>query len=519
MAGHLHRPGGPEVGDDDVLAVTADPDRLAGQTVRHRVQRPVPLDHGLVDAHCPGQSQGGGVGMIGETVQAKLFGGQHLGRHPPGDPVGAVVDLLAERGTGRFQFGPAGVLGQEVGVGGHQVRLGHPYGGFRAALGGGIGGQAGMNGEAVVTGGDHHVGIADGDAGHVVDAQRLLVIRQAIGGHPAEGPQGGVDAGDDRGQGLVPDGDDHPEPAPRQPCAEQGGLGPGHHRSVAVVPLEPQAGLDHPGPVDPAPPGPIGDAHLGHRPPCGALRAGKAHGHQLVVHDVSADLALGGVHPLLDLGQEGFDDPRARLEGRAQSSGVTPCHLVGDGLVVTAHQLSGVSVAVGQIESFEYLHDLLGMLHVVPPRAWMRQTHAVNRGGAARRWTRRGKRTVAGEICRPQVGSSRVRQRGGPCPPMGRISWPSTQVLYVQTFRPCRVVTHADDDDPELLGGRPDRPAGPGSLPAEPVAGERAATPRHPQHGACRASLARSERLNRSMKHPPNEAVAMARPRPMRPGS
>lgn len=39
---------------------------------------------------------------------------------------------------------------------------------------------------------------------------------------------------------------------------------------------------------------------------------------------------------------------------------------MGDGLVIAAGQFAGVAVTVGQVERFEYLHDLLGILHVGP---------------------------------------------------------------------------------------------------------------------------------------------------------
>ena len=154
--------------------------------------------------------------------------------------------------------------------------------------------------------------------------------------------------------------------------AEQHRLDAIHERAVAEVPLEPQPGLGYPGPVDAAMPRPPGCAHLGHRPPCGALRAGIAHGDQSVVGDVGAHLALGSFHPLLELGQERVDDTLPPDGGElTQRAGVTPGHPVGDGLVVTAGQLGCVPETPGQVEGFEYLHDLLGMLHVVPPGAWV----------------------------------------------------------------------------------------------------------------------------------------------------
>jgi len=40
--------------------------------------------------------------------------------------------------------------------------------------------------------------------------------------------------------------------------------------------------------------------------------------------------------------------------------------ITGDGVMVAAGQLGGIPQASGQIERFEYLHDLLGRLQKVP---------------------------------------------------------------------------------------------------------------------------------------------------------
>jgi hypothetical protein len=86
------------------------------------------------------------------------------------------------------------------------------------------------------------------------------------------------------------------------------------------------------------------------------------------VRDVGADLAIAGLHPLLQLRQELVHHlGPAHRRGR-QPTGVPASHPVGHGLVVTPGQLAGVSIALSQVERFEYLHDLLGMLHAVPPR-------------------------------------------------------------------------------------------------------------------------------------------------------
>lgn len=86
--------------------------------------------------------------------------------------------------------------------------------------------------------------------------------------------------------------------APGQPGAEQGDLGPSHDRPGAVVPLEPHARLDHPRPMHPAVACSPALLYLGHRPATGALRAGVAERHQLVVGHVGAHLAPGALHPL-----------------------------------------------------------------------------------------------------------------------------------------------------------------------------------------------------------------------------
>jgi hypothetical protein len=49
--------------------------------------------------------------------------------------------------------------------------------------------------------------------------------------------------------------------------------------------------------------------HLGHRPPDGAPRAVEAERPELLETDVGADLCVGPLDPLLDLGQERIDDP------------------------------------------------------------------------------------------------------------------------------------------------------------------------------------------------------------------
>jgi hypothetical protein len=260
----------------------------------------------------------------------------------------------------------------------------------------------------------------------VLDRHRLLVIGQPIGRRPAEPAQRGIQAGDHARQGLVPDRQHHPEPAPRQPGAKQQGRPPADHRPAAVVPLQPHPRLGHPGPVDPPPaglPGPLGRSH---RSPGRALRPLIAERDQLVVGDISAQLAAAALHPLLQLGPIGVHHhgPGRRVGGeRASPAGGD---VAGDGVMIAAGQLGGVPVASGQVERFKDLHDLLGRLHCGPSSGAARWHAQSTRGGAARRYTPAEQRTVAGEISWPPLGKSYGRQRGAFWPPTGRFSWPPT---------------------------------------------------------------------------------------------
>jgi hypothetical protein len=83
---------------------------------------------------------------------------------------------------------------------------------------------------------------------------------------------------------------------------------------------------------------------------------------------IRADLAVAGLHPLLQLHQELIDQLRPADGCGRQLPDITARHPVSDRLVITTSELAGVSIALGQVERFEYLHELLGMLHVVPPR-------------------------------------------------------------------------------------------------------------------------------------------------------
>ena len=139
--GHLDRPTSTDVGDDHLLAVVADPHRLADKAMGRRVQAPIDRHHRLGTAHDPGLTEGGGEGLLRQAVQAVSLLDEHLRRRPAGDPVGPGVDLFAERDAGCLQRRPVAIGDEEVGVGGHQVGLGHPHCRLRAALDGASAGR------------------------------------------------------------------------------------------------------------------------------------------------------------------------------------------------------------------------------------------------------------------------------------------------------------------------------------------------------------------------------------------
>jgi hypothetical protein len=135
MAGDLDRPAVADVDDHDLLAVAADPHRLAGQRVRHRVLPGLELDHrgGLPDRAGLAQRQRERVG--GQRMQAGALLAQRLGRRAAGHAMRPGVDLLAEPRARLLQRPQAGVLGEQVRLGGDQVRLGDPHRRLAAALG------------------------------------------------------------------------------------------------------------------------------------------------------------------------------------------------------------------------------------------------------------------------------------------------------------------------------------------------------------------------------------------------
>jgi hypothetical protein len=373
MAGDLDRPLPADVDHHDLLAVGAHPHHLPRKGVRHRVGPRLELDHrgGLPDHTGLAERRRERVG--GQRVQPGLLLTKRLHRCAAGHPVRPGVDLLAEPLAGTLQRPQAYVLAQQVRPGRHQVRLGDPHRRLRAALGLRVGGHAGGDREAVVAGGGDHVGVADRDPGHVLQRDGLLVVAQPVGRDPAEPAQRGVDAGDHRRQGLVHDREHDPVAAPRKPRAKQPGRPARDQRPGAVVPLQPHPRLWHPRPVHPPAASVERLLDRCHRPAGGPLGALVAQRAQLVVGDVGAQLAVAALHPFLQLRKMRVDQLLPGQRARRKPTGLPGGDIAGDGVMVAAGQLGGVTVASGQVVGFQDLHDLLGRLQRSPPRGLRRE--------------------------------------------------------------------------------------------------------------------------------------------------
>jgi len=367
VAGDLGQALGTSGHDDQLLARHPAPHLVSDVALGRGVAHRAPADR-LVVAHQAGLAQRRGVGLGGQHVQPGPLLGQHLRRRPVRLGVGPDVDPLAELRTGRLQGGKVGILLAQVGRGRHQVGLGHPHRRLHPALGLGVIGHAALHHHPVVAAGGHHLRVAHGQARHPVDGDRALVVAEQVGGGAAELGEGGVDAGQQGAQRAVPGGQHHPEAAPGQPGAEQQRRPAPHRRALAPVELQPHSRLGHPRPIGAAAAGEPRRLGLGHGPASGALVADEAHGQQVLMDHVGADVALGALDELLDLLHEGIDDALPTQGGDGDEPGVAPAHVELDGLGVAAGQTAGGFGAAGQVKRFEDLHDLpVRLRHGLPP--------------------------------------------------------------------------------------------------------------------------------------------------------
>ncbi len=362
VAGDLDRPGRADVHDDHLLvgalAVDADPHALPAEGVRDGVLPAVQGHHRAAGRDGAGHPERDRVRARGHRVQPGLFVGEHLVRGPPRHPVDAGVDHVAELLAGSLEVGEGVVGAQQVRLGRHEVGLGELDGVLTAALRGRVGRLAGVHGDPVVRCEGHDLRVPHRHPGDVSDRHSLLVVRQHIGRRPAQAAQHHVQGGEHGRGGAVPQREHDPEPRPRQPGAEQDRLAPVDDRAVAEVVLQPHARLGHPRAVDPAVAEVERGLRLVHRPPCGALGTAVAQREELLVGLVRADLPEGVVDPLLDLGQELFDQLRAGRGLVQPASGLPGRDVAGDGVMGTAGQLGGISKRSGQVERCQNFHDL-----------------------------------------------------------------------------------------------------------------------------------------------------------------
>ena len=175
----------------------------------------------------------------------------------------------------------------------------------------------------------------DRDAGDVLDGDGLLVIGQRIHRHPADPPQASRPGTRSASAASGPIPAARPgtvtTPATRRTATSPAAPRPAPAPAARTpVPLQPQPRLGDPRPIRPAVPGPPPGLRRRHCPPRGPLIPGEPHRGQPLMHHIGPHLALGPVHPLLDLAHERVDQlgPRHRLRHRpAQIPGLRiPAH-------------------------------------------------------------------------------------------------------------------------------------------------------------------------------------------------
>ena len=219
-------------------------------------------------------------------------------------------------------------------------------------------------------------------------------------------------------------------------------------------------GSAHPRPVHPHPPQAVVPLHRRDRPAGRALRTGVPQRDQLVVRDVRTQPALRALDPLLELRQVLIDQLRPRTPaGRSTRPPHAP-HVPGHGVVRDPSQLAGVTQRPGQIERFQHVHDLLGRLHVVPPRGGRRfSTATAPQEGPQPRDAARQTNSCRAD---PMTASGQlsVAATGQPTwPPPGSFSWPLSKRCHTRDRAHVPTPPGAWAQRPGLRPSRPPRGA------------------------------------------------------------
>ncbi len=283
----------------------------------------------------------------------------------------------------------------------------------------------------------------------MVDGDGLLVVGQPVRRRPTEGPHRPVEARDHRRQRPVPRRDHHPEPAPRQPRAEQVRCRPPMARAVTPVPLGPHARLDDPRPIHPPParagsspsPGPPPAARCGpsRRSPS-ATSLSNTTSARILPWDRSTHSSILAKNPSINFGRStGLARHRPATRHRASRPSPRPC----DASTPPARRRRGTTAR--QIECFQNLHDFLVRLHVAPPgRLVVFSDRPVEPGGAPTRRTPAGNEHQRGQNHWPPAGRTVGHHRAATWPPPGRISWPPTCLARSGPPRAIRVIGPRD---------------------------------------------------------------------------
>jgi hypothetical protein len=84
------------------------------------------------------------------------------------------------------------------------------------------------------------------------------------------------------------------------------------------------------------------------------------------VAHVGSDVSIRVINPLLDLGAVGVDGTATGRGDERVVAGIAHRDVMGNGLGIAARKPSRGFIALGQIERFQNLHDLLVNLHQAP---------------------------------------------------------------------------------------------------------------------------------------------------------